>query len=285
MGTAFLGFYLARHGLTTLSSIGILGTLIFGVLTGFLKVLKYGLDLREKHLKGKLEDQILHLREQAQADISQLREQARADSEEAAATASLKVLSHWKIVARHHEDGMYNANRQLRPALQFNTDEFTGAEAIDSYLKAIIAVFDGFYETHTQEFSANLAIPNSDGSKLWLVRIEPGGSRRSNPLPREIDLSTDAWGAAVAYKTGKIIYTADVRLEGNPGDRGYLSVANLPIEDSAGKVIGVVNIDSPEPNGFGSEESVKEVAEYCWPICSSISLCLADLRLFKAARE
>lgn len=188
-------------------------------------------------------------------------------------------------MAQHHEDGMDNAHRQLQEGMRFNPDDRAGTEALHSYLRAIIAVFDSQYQDHQGAFSANLTVPSADATKLWLVLIEPGGGGRSNPLPRPIEISDESWGAVVAYRTGNIVYTPDVTQEHNhSGNRGYLSVVNLPVLDSQGKMSAVVNIDSPQRQAFESQESVKAAADYCRPIISSLSLCLSDPRLFKKER-
>jgi hypothetical protein len=202
-----------------------------------------------------------------------------------AAQASFQVLSHWRTVARLHEDGMEKANRQLQEGMHFNPDERVSPEAIDAYLRAILAVFDAFYEAHDGEFSANLTVPNAGRTALWLVRIEPGGGGRSNNVPRQIDLADDEWGAAVAFRSGRLVFTPDVRLHGNGGDRGYLSVVNIPVLGSHGEVVATVNVDSPHAGAFGSEERVSSVWAYCLPVLSSLSLCLNDVRLFRDERR
>ncbi|WP_157445371.1 hypothetical protein [Deinococcus actinosclerus] len=267
-----LAWYAASHQLSAQMPSIYLSAFTIAIYVGFTKTLKSGLDLREKASKQRLEAQ-LAVAEQEATDLA----------EKAAIKAGLTVLNHWKTVSQHHEDGMDNANRQLQP-MRFRRDEYVGTEAIYSYLRAIIAIFDAFYQDHEGAFSANLAVPSADQRRLWLVCIEPGGNGRSNPLPREIDLSSDAWGAAVAFKTARVIYTEDVVHHGNPGDRGYRSVVNLPIRGLDGSVIGVVNVDSPFPQAFVSEESVRDAGGYCRPVLSSLALCLGDPRLFRKER-
>lgn len=270
--TAVVAWHAASNQIPTQSPFVVLWTLTIASYVGFTKLLKSGLDLREKASKQTLE-----------AQLAAARAEAATLAEKAAVDASLTVLNHWKTVSQHHEDGMDNANRQLQP-MRFKREEHTGTEAIYSYLKAIIAVFDAFYQDHEGPFSANLAVPSADHQHLWLVCIEPGGNGRSNPLPREIDLSSDAWGAAVAFKSARVIYTENVTYHGNPGDRGYLSVVNLPVRGPDGSVIGVVNVDSPLSQAFVSEESVRDAVSYCRPILSSLALCLGDPRLFRRER-
>ncbi|MBB6016763.1 hypothetical protein ACFP9V_19240 [Deinococcus radiopugnans] len=248
--------------------------LFIAVFAGFTKLLKDGLELREKAQKKRLEEELAA---------------ARAGDEEAAleiaTSASLKVFGYWKEVSRHHEDGMENANRQLREGMHFNLDERGNTDAIDSYLRAVIAVFEAFYEDAPESFTANLMVPSADCNQLWLVKIEPGGGGRSNNIPRAIEVGDEAWGAAEAFQTKQIVYTEDVQQYGNSGERGYLSVVNIPVLGSQGQVVALVNIDSPQISTFGSIDRVKGAAGYCRPILSSLSLCLNDPRLFKEVRQ
>jgi hypothetical protein len=243
------------------------------VLSGLTKLLKDGLDLREKAQKKRLEDELAAAR--AAYETRGL---------EAAEQASLRVLRHWRTVAHHHEDGMDNANRQLLEGMRFNIDERGNTDAINSYPKAIIAVFEAFYEESPEDFTANLVVPDATADKLWLVKIEPGGGGRSKPIPRSIEVSDAAWGVAEAFRSRNIVYTEDVRVNGNGGDRGYLSVVNMPVFGIGGQVVALVNVDSPQVGTFGSIDRVKDAADYCRPILSSLSLCLNDPRLFKEVR-
>ncbi|MFK7601852.1 hypothetical protein ACI3L1_06535 [Deinococcus sp. SM5_A1] len=234
--------------------------LFMAVLTGLAKIFKYGLELYAKAQQATRESLI----------------------EEEVATAGSRVFGHWREVSRHHEDGIENANRQLQ-GVSFNQKQTVDVSAIDSYLKAVIAVFRSFYEG--EEFTANLVVPNEANDQLWLVRIEPGGGGRSNNIPRSFDLQNDAWGITESFKQARIIYTEDVRQYGGSGERGYLSVINMPVLGSSGQVVALVNIDSPKAATFGSLERVIAAADYCRPILSSLSLCLNDPRLFKVQRQ
>ncbi|MCP2015654.1 hypothetical protein L1280_002822 [Deinococcus sp. HSC-46F16] len=271
---AGVAVYAAYRGIPSQSLWVVITALVVALYTAFTKLVKTGLDLREKAQKKRLEDALAEAKAEATHAAS-----------EAAIEAAERVFEHWKGAARMHEDGVEHTHRQLREIMQANPRGRVGAEAVDSYLKCLLAIFDGFYDEHRGTFSANLTVPNADCSRLWLVRIEPGGRGRSNNLPRPLDLSNDQWGASVAFKENKIVYTPDVRREGNPGDHGYLSVINLPVKGRTGEPIAVVNIDSPEADAFGSYDRVWEIWNaYCQPVLASLSLCLSDPRLFQTQR-
>ena len=248
--------------------------LILAVLIAVSKIFKYYVEKREKENKARLEQ-----------ERTQALESIKASYDLGADDGASKVYAGWTLVARLHEDGMESLNRQLHQGVTYREGLPVSPDAIDSCLLAISNVFKAFYVAEEGVFTVSIAVADRARTTLHLTRIHPGGLGRSSPLPRPYALADQNWGMAECFSRNTIVYTPDVRAQGQPGTRGYLSVVNLPVKDSDGRVIAVVNVDSPRANAFGSDDRVLEVWRYCLPLLSSISLSLSDPRLFKDLRD
>ncbi|UQN06330.1 tubulin-specific chaperone A [Deinococcus sp. QL22] len=275
-----------------------IATFIAALLIGASKTIKHYKDKREKEIKEQKDKQTKLEQKAAEATYQTALSETEARLEAAHSRLQLSFekgleegaeekMILWAEVARNHEDGMINANRQLSYGMTFNVDETVSTEAINSYLKAIIACFKMFFTDSAKtplDLTATLALVSQDRQKLQIVKIEPGGRGRSQKIPRECYIPEMTWGMCDVLRQNKNIYIPDIRDCGVSEDRGYRAVANLRVYDLSGQIMAIVNVDSPAVDAFGNEELVNQAYQYCLPIISSISLCLNDPRMFKHER-
>ncbi|WP_407573051.1 hypothetical protein [Deinococcus altitudinis] len=271
---AVVALYASLRGIKAQDPWVVTTGLILAVLIALSKTFKYYVEKRDKEIKACLEQE----RTQALTSVKESYDLGAADG-------ANRVYAGWIEVARLHEDGMDGLGRQFHQGVTFQGGTPVGPDAVDSCLLAISNVFKAFYVAEESVFTVSIAIANRARTTLHLARIHPGGLGRSNPLPRPYALADQSWGMAESFSQDKIVYTPDVRAQGQPGNRGYLSVVNLPVRNSEGRVIAVVNVDSPREQAFGSEDRVLEVWRYCLPLLSSIALSLSDPRLFRELRS
>ncbi|WP_412027867.1 hypothetical protein [Deinococcus yunweiensis] len=207
---------------------------------------------------------------------------------EGVADGAEEKMTRWAEVARLHEAGMVNTHRQLTDRLKPPTGGEPSTECIISYLQAILAGFRTFYpasERTPLDVTASLAVVAADRQQVHLVKIEPGGRNRDRQLPRPCDVSQLSWGMSdLLINDQDSIYTPDIRTCGGNPQRGYLSVANLAVRNIDGRIIAIVNVDSPGEDTFGSPEQVQQAYQYCLPMLSSIALSLLDPRMFRNER-
>lgn len=266
-------FYASLRGIRAQEPWVVGTALLLALLTALSKVYKYYVEKREKEHRAQLEQ-----------ERTQALDSVKASYDLGADDGASKVYAGWTLVARRHEDGMESLNRQLHQGVTFREGHAVSPDAVDSCLLAISEVFRAFYVAEESVFTVSIAVADRRRTTLHLTRIHPGGLGRSSPLPRAYALADQTWGMAECFSRNKIVYTPDVRAQGQPGDRGYLAVVNLPVKDPDGHVVAVVNVDSPTANAFGSQDRVLEVWRYCLPLLSSISLSLSDPRLFEDLR-
>ncbi len=269
------------------------------ILTGSSKTLKHYKDKRDKELASekqtKDKDEIQRLRsalEEATANhtikIDEMVNKLEESFQEGVARGADIKMSHWAEVARLHEAGMVSTHRQLADRIRTAAAGDVDTECITSYLQAVLAGFRTFYPDTPEaplDITASLAVVTTDRNTVNLVKIYPGGRGRTRQLPRPCDVSTLTWGMSeMLHRNQDTVYTADVRtLDADP-DRGYLSVANLAVRDINGLIVAIVNVDSPTLDTFVSLERVQQAYQYCLPILSSLSLSLADRRMFRGER-
>lgn len=285
-----------------------LAGLIVAIISAVSKVLKFYKDRWDKEvaaeaaqakadqeqLKQKeLEDQIKNLKIEAEMAAQQLEtaySKLQESYESGLSDGANEKLALWAEVARNHEDGMLNTYRQLAPCMSFNLDVPASTEAMTSYLRAVMAVFQTFCaesKTAPLDLTATLAVVSSDRAQVHIVKIEPGGRGRSHKIPRPCLVPEMTWGMIdlIQSPARRTNYVRDIRECGVVADRGYISVANLAVWDTQEKLIAIVNVDSPTVDAFGSDEQVEQAYQYALPIISSIALSLEDQRMFRRERS
>ncbi|RTR29030.1 hypothetical protein EJ104_04085 [Deinococcus radiophilus] len=243
----------------------VLITVFLGVIFAASKVFKIGLDAREKAASKSKDEQIETMKAEHEVEL-----------EQAINAGWLNLLDDWKVVAGQHEAAIDSLQRQMSSSGSVIRDN-----PFPQLLRAVISVFTAYYEGVDASFTANLVLPDQNGN-FYLVAIEPGGGGRSRHLPRQLPLAEKEWGFFSAFSQRAVNYVADVREHGGEDNRGYLSVANLPILDTSGCVVGVVNVDSPYEGTFESLDDVREAYTLSLPIISTLALCLTDERLLQS---
>ena len=103
--------------------------------------------------------------------------------------------------------------------------------------------------THAMPGAASIAPP---------VGLLAGGSMSTTHLLETGKYYRQAWN------TGQYLALSDLKQEENPGpveqaliDRGYRSLLLLPLMDAAGKVIGLLELASPQPHSINAIHAIK----------------------------
>lgn len=130
---------------------------------------------------------------------------------------------------------------------------------------------------------ANVMLPNEDGTKL---RTRYWGSQLEGreDIELEVDIDSPLVGAPTAYASKRPVYVHDTWDEKwaqhFDREKPYRSILSIPIfGTNCTDVIGVLNIDSTVPNGFG--ETFEKVKLVVYRLKSLIHLIRLDISVFE----
>ncbi|MCY1703991.1 GAF domain-containing protein [Deinococcus sp. SL84] len=255
--------------------------IFFVCVFAFSKIFKYGLDERAKAI-AKSKDQIIEeLKAGHLEEISTLKEESEKLLTQAVVKTRLKIHGEWKEASRHHKRGIADIQRELDNPEQ----PYADTSAINELLMSLATIFRSLSSEDLSDLSVNLVIPVQKGQQFYMVKIAGGQSARTDELPRKLEVSGEKWGFIRAYETGRPNYVADVTEHGHSDNRGYRSVVNLPIINSRGEVIGIVNVDSPKVDAFTSQDFINDIHDFLTPALASLGFCLTDKRIFAELRN
>ncbi|WP_407572085.1 hypothetical protein [Deinococcus altitudinis] len=204
---------------------------------------------------------------------------------------STAVYTDWGKVALKHRFALEAVSIELQSYFPQATQVQVHDEAARKHLQALLELF-GLLFSEAGPLVANLAMVKPRAKELWIVVLEPGRAKDRKPLPRLYPLETgqSRWGMSVCVERKKIVYTAEVPQDAEVTS-AYLSVINLPVMTSDGRILAVVNIDSDRASAFGihnqetTQQRLDQAEEFAAPILQSLAVLLLDRRLFSKHRE
>jgi hypothetical protein len=144
------------------------------------------------------------------------------------------------------------------------------------HIEHLTEIIYGKARANGQKITANLMIYESKKGQGKTLRIRSWGTELPGrkPLTLKVEPHAPAIGAPTSVITRDWQYIKDTRdktlQKWFPGERDYRTILSIPLFDDNNGILGVVNIDSDEPNAFNSmKEAKKKLAGPIEPILST----------------
>ena len=144
------------------------------------------------------------------------------------------------------------------------------------HIEHLTEIIYGKARANGQKITANLMIYESKKGQGKTLKIRSWGTELPGrkPLTLKVESHAPAIGAPTSVVTRDWQYIKDTRdktLRASfPGERDYRTILSIPLFDDNNGILGVVNIDSDEPNAFNSiKEAKKKLAGPIEPILST----------------
>ena len=144
------------------------------------------------------------------------------------------------------------------------------------HIEHLTEIIYGKARANGQKITANLMIYESKKGQGKTLKIRSWGTELPGrkPLTLKVESHAPAIGAPTSVVTRDWQYIKDTRDKIHrasfPGERDYRTILSIPLFDDNNGILGVVNIDSDEPNAFNSiKDAKKKLAGPIEPILST----------------
>lgn len=210
-----------------------------------------GVECQVKHLVSEKEK-----RDQKASKLAEEQKILRLEQqvEEEGQKATAHMLSQWMGISDLLAGALTKTRKRFES--QHNPLVLYGElSELDGYFNTILALAEAVFPRTSGKMQITYALPDEDRECLQVVHVTP--ERSQAPSGQKIPLkgkNVPKWGAAQAFLTGQPFYAEDVSIHQVSG-RPYQSVLSVPVLDSSGTVLAVVNINSDQISPFGPEDS------------------------------